>query len=187
MLPIIETQRLILRPINKSDVYDMFEYSHRPNIGPLAGWAPHQSIEETKVVIDLMVSQGIRTGFGPFAITLKESGKMIGSIELFNIQQHFKCELGYSLNSDYWGQGIVVEAGKAVLKWAFEQLKMVRIMVCLFDFNHQSERVCQKLHMTYEGIAHQSYLRYDGMIFDCKVYAMTNEQYFALKEQHFYE
>ena len=181
MLPTLETKRLILRPINTDDRFDMFEYAKKPNIGPMAGWCPHSSVDETKIVIEIFINNARRTGLGVFSIILKENNKMIGTIELYNRIQNFKAELGYSLNDEYWGQGIIVEAGEAVLKWGFEQLELYRIQANIFVFNHQSERVCQKLHMEYEGLLKNYYLRYDGKVFDCKSYAITREMYQALK------
>ena len=185
MLPTLETERLILRPINKNDALDMFEYAHTDLVGPSAGWHPHLSIDETRIVIGLMMDSMKRTGLGTMAIVYKANKKMIGTIELFNCIQNFKADLGYSINSSYWGMGITVEAAKKVFEWAFNTLKLVRIQVQLFTDNHQSERVCQKLHMEYEGIARSSYLRYDGKIFDCKIYSMTSNRYKKIKDEYY--
>ena len=174
MLPIIETKRLILRNISINDAQDMYEYSQTDLVGPNAGWAPHTSIHETMVVINLFKSQAARTGLGVFAIVLKENNKMIGTIELFNHYSNFKAEMGYALNPKYWGQGIIPEAGKALLKWGFEQLNLKRIEINLFTENYQSERVCQKLGLTLEGIIRNGYMRYDGKIFDEKKYSITD-------------
>lgn len=182
MIPTLTTERLILRPIMTTDASDMFEYAKRPYIGPNAGWHPHHSIDETKLIIQMFLDSARKTGLGVFAIVLKTNMKMIGTIEIYNRIQGFKAELGYCLNDEYWGKGYIVEAAQAVLKWGFEDLKLARIEVGLFLDNHQSERVCQKLHMEYEGIQKKSYLRYDGKIFDCKIYAMTNDLYNKLKE-----
>lgn len=73
----IETERLILREINENDINDMYEYSKEPNVGPNAGWEPHNSIEETKKIAkDIFINKE-----GVFGIILKENNKMIGSVE----------------------------------------------------------------------------------------------------------
>lgn len=183
MLPYIETDRLLLRNISLEDASDMYEYAKKPDVGPRAGWPPHKSIEETKVVIGLFKANAQRTGLGVFSIILKDSGKMIGTIEIYNRVGNYKAELGYCLNPDYWGQGYTVEASKAILKWAFEYLHLKRVQVGLFPDNRQSERVCQKLQMFYEGLLHKSYLLFDGTIKDEKIYSMTDDLYFKLKEE----
>lgn len=178
MLPTMQTRRLVLRNILLSDAADMFEYARTPDVGPVAGWEPHPDINHTLMIINMFKIAATKSGLGVYAICLKENGKMIGTIELFNHYPHFKAELGYALNKDYWGNGYVAEAGRAILKWGFEELHLKRIEVNLFVDNYQSERVCQKLGMHYEGIKKKGYLRYDGKIFDEKVYRITDDEYF---------
>ena len=182
MIPTLTTERLILRPIMTTDALDMYEYAKKPYIGPNAGWHPHLSVDETRLIIQMFQDSSRKTGLGVFAILLKTNMKMIGTIEIYNRMHGFKAELGYCLNDEYWGHGYIVEASKMVLKWGFENLKLSRIEVSLFTDNHQSERVCQKLQMEYEGIKKKAYLRYDGKILDCKIYAMTDDLYYKLKE-----
>ena len=177
MLPVLETKRLILRAIQKDDSFDMYEYARTNLVGPQAGWAPHNSVHETTAIISLFIQHAQRTGMGPFAIILKESNKMIGTIELYNLYANFKAEMGYALNPRYWGQGIIPEAATAILDWGFNELNLKRIEINLFVDNVQSERVCQKLGFTFEGIIRNGYMRYDGLIFDEKKYSITDEDY----------
>lgn len=180
MLPVIETQRLILRNISIKDTHDMYEYASTDKVGPFAGWAPHLNIHETIGVISMFQAQAYKTGLGVFAITLKENNKMIGTIELFNHYANFKAEMGYALNPAYWGMGIVPEAATALLHWGFEELNLKRIEINLFVDNFQSERVCQKLGLKLEGIIRNGYMRYDGKIFDEKKYSITDTEFFKI-------
>ena len=177
MLPILETERLILRSIQKDDAFDMHEYARTTLVGPKAGWAPHNSVHETTAVISLFIQQAQRTGLGVYAIVLKENNKMVGTIELFNFYANFKAEMGYALNPRYWGNGIIPEAGRAILDWGFNKLNLKRIEINLFVDNIQSERVCQKLGFSFEGIIRNGYMRYDGLIFDEKKYSITDTDY----------
>ena len=178
MLPTIFTERLILRNISSDDAKDMFEYAKTPYVGPVAGWHPHKSVAETKAIINMFLGYQAKGALGVYAIVLKKENKMIGTIELFNYVQNFKAEMWYSLNPNYWGNGLVPEAAEAILAWGFEDLNLKRIEVNLFTDNHQSERVCQKLGMSYEGLIRNGYLRYDGLIFDEKKYSITDKEYF---------
>ena len=180
MLPVLETERLILRPINKEDAFDMYEYARTTLVGPKAGWAPHNSVYETTAIISLFIQQAQRTGLGVYAIVLKETNKMVGTIELFNLYANFKAEMGYALNPRYWGMGIIPEAGRAVLAWGFNELNLKRIEINLFVDNIQSERVCQKLGLSFEGIIRNGYMRYDGLIFDEKKYSITDTDFHDL-------
>ena len=73
----LETKRLRLRKWTEADAADLFEYAKDPDVGPIAGWPPHRSIEESLDVI-----KNVLDGAECFAICEKENGKAIGAIEL---------------------------------------------------------------------------------------------------------
>jgi ribosomal-protein-alanine N-acetyltransferase len=181
MLPTIFTERLILRNISLADAKDMFEYAQTSYVGPVAGWHPHKTLAETKAIINMFLGYQAKGALGVYAIVLKNENKMIGTIELFNYVRDFKAEMGYALNPSYWGNGFVPEAAEAILAWGFDDLNLKRIEINLFTDNHQSERVCQKLGMTYEGLIRNGYLRYDGLIFDEKKYSITDKEYYKTR------
>ena len=181
-LPIIETSHLILRQIDESDAFDMFEYAHLYYVGPMAGWEPHVNITHTRMVIK---NFNHRTGhLGVFAIVLKSNDKMIGTIELHSYVEDFKAELGYTISPTYWGNGYAVEAGIEVLKWGFNKLKLKRIECTCFTTNHNSARVCEKLHFQFEGIRRKGYRLYNGLIGDLACYAMTDEDFKMITEKY---
>lgn len=180
-IPTLYTERLILRPLSVLDADDMFEYSRTPYVGPLAGWEPHKSVSETIIVIRNLITPRTQYDIGVWAIVEKQSGKMIGTIELYNHTPLFKAELGYALSPKYWGMGIVPEAANEVISYGFEYLSLKRIEVGIFVNNIQSKRVCEKTGFTFEGVSRNGYIRYDGVIFDKANYGMTKEDYFNNK------
>ena len=100
----LETDRLILRSWYDSDAEELYKYAQNPQVGPVAGWPPHQSVEESLEII--------RTVFSypeTYAIVLKETGKPIGCIGLKTgnatdlTERDDECELGYWLGVPYWG------------------------------------------------------------------------------------
>lgn len=141
----IETNRLSLVKPHKKYANDMFEYAQTPFVGPMAGWDPHVSIEVSKYVLNEM-----RKIDYCWAIIYRADKKMIGTIDLTlnknNPNKPYSIyELGYCINQNYWGLGIVVEAAKEVLKFAFNDLYAQTIICRHFDFNNQSKRVIEKL------------------------------------------
>ena len=70
-VPRMETKRLILREIRESDFVDMFEYAKLPNVGPVAGWAPHKRLGETKAIINLFHDKKLSGQLGTIAIIWK--------------------------------------------------------------------------------------------------------------------
>jgi [ribosomal protein S5]-alanine N-acetyltransferase len=178
-LPSIKTDRLLLREIHIGDAKDMYEYARRPNVGPMAGWEPHESLADSINVIDMFHRQKEKGALGVWAIVWRETEKMIGTIELHGYRPGHKAELGYVISSEYWGKGITVEASKAVLKYAFEFLHLKRVDCNAFTVNQQSIRVCEKLGLHLIGTKKKAYMRYDGQIFDEVMFGITDDEYFS--------
>jgi len=171
---ILETERLILRGIVEDDAGDIFEYSRNPNVGPDAGWKPHESIDETREIMNqIFINQPY-----VFGMVLKENNKMIGSIGLIKDPKrenpHAKM-LGYAMSENYWGCGLMTEASKAVLDLGFRDPEVSIITCCCYSFNQRSRRVIEKCGFKYEGRLRQCEMRYDGKIFDMESYSLLKE------------
>ena len=174
-VPKLETERLILRTWEKRDAKELFEYASNPNVGPAAGWKPHESIQESKSIIDQIFR--INT---TWAIVHKGSEKVIGSIGLEpdKIRTGIKSrELGYSLSEDYWGEGIMTEAAKRVIAYAFEEMHLDVLMIRTSNVNTRSQRVIDKCGFQYEGTLRRAYRIYDGTLRETRVYSMLKEEY----------
>ena len=142
---ILKTERLILRRWEESDAEDLFNYARDPDIGPIAGWPAHQSIEESRAVI-----KNVLNGKEAYAICLKTDGKAIGTIEL-KLNGHTdmtarddECEVGYWLGKPFWGQGIMPEAVEEILRHAFEDIGMTKVWAGYYEGNTKSKRVQEK-------------------------------------------
>ena len=151
---ILETERLILRPWCESDAEDLYIYAGDPEIGPPAGWPSHTSVENSREIIRTVLSAP-----ETYAVCLKEDGKPIGSVGFHRndlAEQDDEYELGYWIGKPFWGQGLIPEASREMLRYAFEDLGMNRIWCGYYDGNIKSRRVQEKLgfvyHHTTEGI-----------------------------------
>ena len=147
----LKTERLILRRWAESDAESLFEYAKDPDVGPVAGWPAHQSVDES-----LNVIRNVFHGKEAYAICLKTDEKAIGAIEL-KLNGHTdmtdrddECELGYWLGKPYWGQGIMPEAVKEILRHAFEDIGMTKVWVGYYDCNTKSKRVQEKAGFRYQ-------------------------------------
>ena len=167
---LIETKRLILRPIDITDAVDIFDYAKNQNVGNGAGFKAHESIEETKSIIETVLK------IDSLAIVLKENNKVIGTIGLPKKLDSI-YELGYSLSEDYWGKGLMSEAVKALVDYAFTKLNAFEIDAGCFLENNRSERVLIKCGFKYVGIHEKDYLNYDNKYKDCKRYRLLREDY----------
>ena len=151
---ILQTKRLILRPWSENDVEELYKYASDPEIGPPAGWPPHTSVENSREIIRTVLSAP-----ETYAVCLKENGKPIGSVGLHRndlAERDDEYELGYWIGKPFWGQGLIPEASRELLRYAFEDLGMNRIWCGYYDGNEKSHRVQEKLgfvfHHTTEGL-----------------------------------
>lgn len=146
---IIETERLVLRPTQMSDAEDIFEYACGDNVGVHAGWTSHETIEETQQIIETVFSEDY-----VFAIVLKESGKVIGSIGLVADPKRTYDRVrmvGSALGEAYWGNGYTTESTRALVDYGFEALDLVMISAYCAPSNGRSSGVLKKLGFEYEG------------------------------------
>lgn len=144
----IETARLWLRPISIMDAEDMFEYANDEETTRFV-FIRHQTLEETKISI---ANYFMNAPLGKYAIEVKETGKMIGTIDLRIEDVAAVAELGYVLNKNYWGNGYIAEAAEALLTLGFTKLDLVRIFAYHDVENPNSGRVMEKLGMKQEGM-----------------------------------
>ena len=146
-----QTERLLLRRWEEGDAEDLYLYARDPDVGPIAGWPPHQSAEESREIIRRVLS-----GPEAYAICLKSDKRPIGAIELMLngrtdlSERDDECELGYWLGKPFWGRGIMPEAGRELLRHAFEELGMRRVWCAYYEGNAKSRRVQEKLGFVFQ-------------------------------------
>ena len=125
----------------------------------MAGWLPHKDLEESRTVLGFFIRDK-----KTFAIVLKETGKVIGSLGLEDREGELPVskgslgrEIGYALSKDFWGRGLVPEAVKAVIDYCFTELAFDWLTCGHFVWNHQSRRVVEKCGFQYvEDVIHQT-------------------------------
>lgn len=172
------TERLILREFHYSDIDDLFEYARNPNVGPNAGWKPHESKRESLSVLKQFINSG-----EVWAIVYKDNNKVIGSIGLHKDAKRSNERarmIGYALSEEYWGQGLATEAAKCVIKYGFEVMKLDIISVYHYPHNYRSKRVIEKCGFKYEGILRHASILYDGNLCDEVCYSMTKDEYISI-------
>lgn len=144
----LQTERLILRPFQQTDLDDFFNYARVEGVGEMAGWSHHKTTQETQRVLDGFIAKD-----KTFAIVHKQTGKVIGSlgVEQYGMEDKLTefCnyqgrEIGYVLSKDYWSQGLITEAVKEVINHLFNVKNLDFLLCSHFDCNLQSKRVQQK-------------------------------------------
>lgn len=172
---VLETERLRLRSWTLEDLDDFYEYAKSLDVGPDAGWKPHACKEESEKILRSFIEND-----DIWAIELKENSKVIGSVGLHKDTSRSGINskmLGYVLSKVYWGQGIMPEAVKAVIKYAFEEERLELISVQHFRFNSKSKRVIEKCGFKYEGTLRKGRKLFNGKVVDLVCYSMLKEEY----------
>ena len=162
----METERLILRPFRKGDEEDLYEYLKEPLVHCFVGMKLNSLEEAEKAVEDRMKNDRYY-----FAITLKETGKVIGEIDAWpessrpdaqDAQQKDTFSPCWMLHKDYHGKGYAYEAAGAFLDYLFREQGARRIYAYTEDYNLPSQHLCERLGMRREGL----YLEYVTFIND---------------------
>ena len=152
----LETERLVLRRWEEGDAENLYRYASDPEVGPIAGWPPHRSVEESREVI-----RKVLNGPEAYAVCLKEDGQAIGAIEL-KLNGHTdmterddECEMGYWLGKPFWGRGIMPEAVREMLRRAFQDCGMKKVWIGYYEGNDKSRRVQEKCGFRFQWKSEQ--------------------------------
>ncbi len=177
----LETERLILRNYKESDLDDYFEYVSMEKVGPMCGWPPYNDKEKAFERLKLEITKKYQ-----FAIVLKENNKVIGSLELMDVkEERYKGvsiedsakEIGFLLSEHYWGQGIMTEALKAVMRFAFLELNVPVIYISHVRANIGSGKVQEKCGFEVFNEVPNYRVWIDGTNTDLVERKMTRDQY----------
>ena len=174
------SERLILRDFAKRDVDDLYRYACDPDVGPRAGWKPHESREESLAIIQMFLRDD-----NVWAIEQKSDGRVVGSLGLHTDKWRNLPDVrmfGYVLAQDCWGRGYMREAVGRAMEHCFFALGMRLLSVSHYTFNDRSRRVIEKCGFVYEGTLRQTFLRYDGAIFDEAVYSITKDEWLSRRQ-----
>ncbi|MCC8123301.1 MAG: GNAT family N-acetyltransferase [Oscillospiraceae bacterium] len=142
---ILKTARLVLRPWQAADAESLYEYARNPEVGPSAGWPIHTSVDNSRQIIKDVLSTD-----ETYAVTLKDNDDAIGSIGLLigNKSNLGICadeaEIGYWLGKPHWGQELIPEAVRELMRHAFCNLNMATLWCGYFDGNEKSKRAQEK-------------------------------------------
>ena len=178
-LPVLRTERLVLRTFDPNDAVDVFAYAQSDKVGPMAGWKPHKTLEESQRMVAGFIAAG-----DVWAVVEKKTGHVIGTVSLHkDLKRRIEgCrQIGYALGEKYWGQGFATEACRAALDYAFDELGCPVMSATHFPINHKSRRVIKKLGFTPEGTMRHAMMLPDGTPGDLVVYSLLREEYEALK------
>ena len=173
----LETERLILRQFKIEDYVEMYNnWACEDAVTKFLTWQTHTNQYVTKSVLADWIPKYENKDFYNWAIELKEENRLIGNISVVSLREEtLSAILGYCMGSKWWGKEIMPEAGKAVLKYLFEEVGFNRIAANHDKNNPKSGRVMQKIGMTYEGTLRSAGFCNQGIIDDVRYSILKSE------------
>lgn len=167
---ILETNRLILRPICVDDALRINQLCNNKEIASMTAQIPYPcSLDDTKSWINLQAKACENGKEANFAIVIKKTNELIGVIGLEINKQNVRAELGYWIGKDFWNYGFASEAANKVSDYAFNTLKLHRLYASHIKENIASGRILQKIGMQYEGCL-KDHIKKNGIFKDMNCY-----------------
>lgn len=159
--PVMETERLTLRPLTVGDAKAVFEgWACDQEVARYMRWNLHKNIEETKEWLESEEAAAMGEDVFNWGFMLKENQSLIGCGGLIFSQEHQMYEIGYNLVRDCWGKGFATEAAKRIVEYAKGELNVGQLFATHAVDNVASAKVIEKIGFTYQKEG--TYSSFDG-------------------------
>jgi ribosomal-protein-alanine N-acetyltransferase len=173
--PNLETERLLLRRVDATDVKEIFALRSNPET---MKYIPRPLVKTDEDALEhiAMIDSKIDSNEGiNWAITLKDNPKLIGIIGHYKIKpENYRAELGYMLLPEYHGKGIISEAVQEAVKYGFQVMKLNSLEAIIDPDNHASAKVLEK-----NGFVKEAHLKeyefFEGRFLDTVIYSILNK------------
>jgi len=172
-IPRIETERFLLRQITSDDLDEWVGLKYAdPEMMQYMPGSDLTPEERANRAFKFFDGAWSRNGYGAWMITDKRNGQLLGDcyLEAENESGSGDVEIGYDVGRNFWGRGIATEAAQAVLRFAFENTSVERIVGVAVKDNIGSQRVLEHIGFSFEKEANL----YD---LDVVVYAISRDQF----------
>lgn len=149
--PELKTERLLLRPFRQEDAIPAFTcWESDPDVAKYMFWTSHNDVGKTKEWICFEIGQIEKDDWYRFAVEIKETKELIGTVLIYYEEEVSCWEIGYNLGKKYWGKGYTTEAMKEVIEFAKQKLGITEIVGRYAKENPASGNVMKKLGFQYE-------------------------------------
>lgn len=177
-MPILETERLILRPLELSDIPQLVPLIGAREVAATTLRIPHPYTEQhaREFIIQLQTAGAQQAPIAGQAITRKQDSQLIGGIGLQVDDAHKRAELGYWIGVPFWGNGYATEAARAMVAHGFADLQLHRIFASHFAGNKASASVLKKIGMRHEGCRRDHILKW-GKFLDSELYGILRPEW----------
>lgn len=176
-LPVLETERIRLRHLEESDIDSLFEIFSDAEAMRFFGIVPFAERADAKnYLAEIHAGFGKKTLF-QWGIALRETDQVIGTSTLFHAdEKNRRAELGYALNRQFWGKGLIAEALNSLLTFTFEKLNLHRLEADVDPRNTASVKVLERLGFQKEGFLRERWI-VQGEIQDAVFYGLLKSDW----------
>lgn len=170
----LETNRFFLRPLTETDFHDFAKTDMDAEVMNFIRSAS-TTLDEARINFDRLIQYGLRCpGYGAFTVRDKATQEFLGLSVIINIElrsENPRIEIGYRLLKSSWGRGVATEVAHRLIKYGFEDLKLLEIYGTTRPDHHVSQKILMKLGMQSEGLA--PYYN------ECRIFKITADQFFS--------
>ena len=176
-LPIITTERVVLRWVSENDIDNLFEVFSDPQVMRYWSTPPYTDREAAVKLQREIAASNENNTMIKWGLALRDSDRLIGTATLFNLNlDNGRAELGYALGRAHWGQGYMNEALQALLFHAFEVMQLRRLEADVDPRNTGSIRTLERLGFQREGFLRERW-HVNGEIQDALFYGLLRREF----------
>lgn len=181
-MKIIDTPKFVLRPVQESDVYDLYEYLSQEKVVKHLPFSAHKNLDETQKFIQSFFINNYKKGkVGNYAIYHKKDRKVIGNIGINNVSPKSNdCKIGICLNPKYWGNDYSTELTVLVLITGFELMNLNKLIAITYSENKYSSKCLYNTGFKYI----KTYKPQKSIPLSHR-FELTKDEYFELKKEFF--
>lgn len=173
----LETERLIIRPMKDEDALHLFELNSDPEVMRYTGDVASLNVADARrILTDIVYPHYQLHKMGRFTVSLKD-GTYLGWCGLKFFPDNGEVDLGYRFLKRHWGKGYATESSRACLEYGFTDLKLKKIIARAMPENIGSIKVMQNLGMTFKGMDNDP-----GYASGFVRYEITHEEYLKCKK-----
>lgn len=174
-LPTLTTPRLRLRALQYNDAQALYAYASDEAVTRYTLFDTHTTIDDARAFISQVQEDYVNGLSGVWGFELVETGELVGTGGFGNVnEKHRHSEIGYSLARCHWNKGLGTEAVRELIRFGFDELRLLRIEARCHPDNIASIRLLENVGMTYEGRLKRAYI-IRGTVTDALVFGMVRD------------
>lgn len=170
----LEDDSIYFKALDLLDSKDIHSYASDAEVSRYIGWNLMITLDQTREFIEDMIKREAQGSYLYASVTLKSTGKVIGTVMLFNIDKEANhAEVGYVFDKNYWGKGYCTRAVALINDFAFHISHLNKLCARVVNANEGSSRILLKNGFELEGRLKQQYF-IEGKYYDSLQYAKFN-------------